>query len=96
MVGENAQYRPTAPLAQKSLLNLAEHPSRLTSAPAARDSLRSAFLCLPATDRQFLLMYYGDGLTLREIGCVLHISESTASLLHEALIAGFVKRQELV
>jgi DNA-directed RNA polymerase specialized sigma subunit len=40
-------------------------------------------------------MYYADGLSLREIGCVLDISESTARLRHEALLADFVKRQNV-
>jgi DNA-directed RNA polymerase specialized sigma24 family protein len=96
MVGENVQYRSAATLAQEILPTPAECPSGPTNAPAGRDSLRSAFLCLPAQDRQFLLMHYADGLTLREIGCVLNISEATAGLLHEALIADFVKRQERV
>lgn len=52
-----------------------------------KETVRVAMKYLSAKDRQLLVMYYADGMTLREIGRVLHISESTACLRRKALIA---------
>jgi RNA polymerase sigma factor (sigma-70 family) len=51
-----------------------------------KESVQAAMQYLPAKDRQLLVMYYGDGMTLRGIGRVLRISESTACLRRKALI----------
>jgi RNA polymerase sigma factor for flagellar operon FliA len=41
--------------------------------------LRRALRSLPARDRRVLVLYYYEGLTCREIGCVLGVSESRVS-----------------
>lgn len=60
---------------------------RPMAAVDAEDSLRSTLRILSVRDRQLLLMYYSDGLTLREIARVLHISEATVCLRRKALLA---------
>ena len=87
MVAEDVRYRSAAQLSQENLPVPDEPISEQTGALKARDFLCSALRCLAAQDRQLLLMYYADGLTLREIGAVLGISESAACLRQEALIA---------
>ncbi len=87
MVDEDACYRAAAQLPRENL-PVSDDPSPgLTDALNARDFFRSALRRLAAQDRQLLLMYYADGLTLREIGCVLGISESAACLRQKALSA---------
>jgi RNA polymerase sigma factor FliA len=44
--------------------------------------LREAIGALPGKDRLVLSLYYYEGLTLREIGEVLHVSESRISQIH--------------
>lgn len=44
--------------------------------------LREAIGALPSKDRLVLSLYYYEGLTLREIGDVLHVSESRISQIH--------------
>ena len=44
--------------------------------------LRGAIDALPAKDRLVLSLYYYEGLALREIGEVLHVSESRVSQIH--------------
>lgn len=46
------------------------------------DQLREAIGALPGKDRLVLSLYYFENLTLREIGEVLHVSESRVSQLH--------------
>lgn len=87
MVRENAPCLPTPRPVHDYLPVPRDRPLGPAIASAARDSVRSAVRRLAAKDRQFLLMYYTDGLTLREIGCVLSISESAAGLRYGALIA---------
>lgn len=56
------------------------------SAAEDAEALRVAMEALPARLRQVLGMYYGDGVTLRDIGAILGVTESRASQLHhEAL-----------
>lgn len=51
-----------------------------------KESLRVAMNRLSLNDRRLLVMYYADGMTLREIGRVLRVSESTTCLRRKALI----------
>lgn len=46
------------------------------------EELREAMDGLPAKDRLVLSLYYYEGLALREIGEVLHVSESRISQIH--------------
>ena len=87
MVSDKASYRRVAQLAQEYVPIPHERPSGPTDALETRDSICSALRRLAVKDRQLLLMYYADGLTLREIGRVLDTSESATSLRRKALIA---------
>jgi RNA polymerase sigma factor FliA len=46
------------------------------------EELREAIGGLPQKDRMVLSLYYYEGLTLREIGEILHVSESRISQIH--------------
>jgi RNA polymerase sigma factor for flagellar operon FliA len=46
------------------------------------DQLREGLQSLPSKDRMVLALYYFENLTLREIGEVLHVSESRVSQIH--------------
>ena len=60
--------------------------------PAPADQLQNADLqdvlgrALPPTQRQILALYYYDGLTMKEIGATLALSECRISQLHRALL----------
>lgn len=54
---------------------------------AKKDLLAGALGGLKERDRQLLLLRYSDGLTLKEIGQIQHLSESAICLRHKALIA---------
>jgi RNA polymerase sigma factor (sigma-70 family) len=51
-----------------------------------RDACRSLLGKLKATDRRFLMMYYADDLTFKQIADVFHLSESAVCLRHKTLI----------
>ena len=51
-----------------------------------REFLRVLLTKLPDGDRQFLVMYYADEMTLKEIARVVSMSESSVCLRHKALI----------
>lgn len=63
-----------------------ERSSRPLDALEARDSVGSALRHLPARNRQLLSMYYVDEMTLREIGCPLHICQYYTCIRHQALM----------
>mgnify|MGYP003335751613 CR=1 FL=1 len=50
------------------------------------DQLREGLNALPSKDRMVLALYYYENLTLREIGEVLHVTESRVSQLHTKAI----------
>jgi RNA polymerase sigma factor FliA len=58
----------------------------------ARDVVENMMFCLPPHDRQLLQMYYGDELTLAEIGEVLGLTESAVCLRHKGLLARLRRR----
>lgn len=53
----------------------------------AKDHLGSLLRRLNDKDRQLLLLYYGDGMTLKEIARVFDQTESAISIRHRTLIA---------
>ena len=57
------------------------------AAMEVKETVGWALRRLTLKDRQLLVMYYADGMTLREIGRVLRISESTACIRRKALIS---------
>ena len=58
---------------------VAEVPGDALDAEQMLDRLRAAFLRLPQRDRFVLALYYYEEMNLREIGEVLHVSESRVS-----------------
>lgn len=50
----------------------------------AKDHCESLLRGMRRGDRRILMMHYGEGLTFREIGDILDLSESAASLRHAA------------
>lgn len=51
-----------------------------------REFLQALLMKLSDTDRQFLVMYYADEMTFKEIARVVNMSESSVCLRHKALI----------
>jgi RNA polymerase sigma factor for flagellar operon FliA len=59
-----------------------ENPHILLQAREVRTLLKSAVEKLPAKERFVIQLYYYDELTMKEIGTLLHITESRVSQLH--------------
>lgn len=51
-----------------------------------RQILRWALQCLPERDRRIMLLYYGQEMTMKQIGAQLGIDESRVSQLHSATL----------
>jgi RNA polymerase sigma factor for flagellar operon FliA len=62
-------------------------PSACSTGRAARLALASAIDTLPERDRRVITLKFGEGLTLRQIGSVLGVSESRACQLITAAAA---------
>jgi len=62
------------------------HPSEILIREETMNQLRDAFSELPAKERLVLSLYYYQELTLKQIGQVLHITESRVSQLHARAI----------
>ena len=58
----------------------------LTARLAVRDQVDHLLRRLPQRDRQLAVLYYGFGLTFKEIACIQGASESSISLRHRALL----------
>lgn len=67
------------PLAESIADVLAEEPGAALDDAGSIDRLRGAFRQLSARDRLVLTLYYYEELNLRQIGDVLHVSESRVS-----------------
>jgi RNA polymerase sigma factor (sigma-70 family) len=52
-----------------------------------RDTAEALLAALPQDDRDLLMMYYGQGMTLREIGQVRGVTEAAVCVRHQQLIA---------
>jgi RNA polymerase sigma factor for flagellar operon FliA len=69
-----------APQLSESIADtLAEDPGEALDEAGSLDRLRGAFGLLSARDRLVLTLYYYEEMNLREIGDVLHVSESRVS-----------------
>jgi RNA polymerase sigma factor for flagellar operon FliA len=62
------------------------NPSDLLDVTELRDTLADAIARLPEREKIVIALYYYDGLTLREIGEVLGVTESRVSQLHTKAI----------
>jgi RNA polymerase sigma factor for flagellar operon FliA len=58
-----------------------------TSTRQQMDRMRAATRLLPLRLQKLLTLYYGDDLTLREIGAALSVTESRACQLHREALA---------
>jgi RNA polymerase sigma factor for flagellar operon FliA len=64
----------------------APDPSRAYRVQAIKETLASAIQRLPERERIVVGLYYYEGLTLKEIGEVLGVTESRVSQLHTKAI----------
>ena len=62
------------------------NPADLLDVTELRDTLADAIARLPEREKIVVALYYYDGLTLREIGEVLGVTESRVSQLHTKAI----------
>ena len=62
------------------------NPESLAETQELNDSISEALRLLPDRERLVLAMYYNDELTMREISCVLGISESRVCQLHSQAV----------
>ena len=70
---------PARPLAQTLVGTDGEEPFRRILNRQARDQLQDAIQALPTRKRQCIVLYYGRGLTLREIAEVFDVTPSRIS-----------------
>jgi RNA polymerase sigma factor for flagellar operon FliA len=61
-------------------------PANLLDVTELREGLADAIASLPEREKIVIALYYYDGLTLREIGDVLGVTESRVSQLHTKAI----------
>ena len=61
-------------------------PANLLDVTELREGLADAIASLPEREKIVVALYYYDGLTLREIGDVLGVTESRISQLHTKAI----------
>ncbi|RRA50297.1 FliA/WhiG family RNA polymerase sigma factor [Acidipila sp. EB88] len=59
-----------------------ENPLAMLLEGEARDRVRTALESLPAREREVMLLYYFEELTMREIGSMLGVVESRISQIH--------------
>jgi RNA polymerase sigma factor FliA len=73
---------------QSSVLELMEHgnPLNLLSSAELRHQLKQGIDELPPKERLVLSLYYYDELTMKEIGCVMELTESRVCQLHSQAI----------
>jgi RNA polymerase sigma factor FliA len=63
-----------------------EQPGESLARAESRDALRAAIESLSAKDRLVLSLYYYEGLTLKQIGEVMHVTESRISQIHSRVL----------
>ncbi len=64
----------------------AEDPLDLVVRRELKERLATAILALPERERHVIVLYYAEGLRLKEIGAILEITESRVSQLHARAI----------
>jgi RNA polymerase sigma factor for flagellar operon FliA len=70
----------------------AEDPVRVLEVLEAGEILGDAVSALPEREMLVISLYYYEGMTLREVGQVLGVSESRASQIHSKAVAGLRTR----
>ena len=65
-----------------TLADLSPGPAEQTQKNLLRESLTKALMHLPEREQQLVSLYYFEGLTLKEIGQVLKVSEARVCQLH--------------
>jgi RNA polymerase sigma factor for flagellar operon FliA len=58
------------------------NPAQYTDDSESKEQLVSALQLLPHREQMMISLYYNDGLTMKEIGQVLNVSESRVSQIH--------------
>ena len=66
--------------------NESEDPLYQVEMDEIKTTLSSAIDCLPERERMVIALYYYEGLTLKEIGEIMEISESRVSQIHTKAI----------
>ena len=64
----------------------ADDPSDLVARAELKEQLAAAIQELPERERHVIVMYYAEGLRLKEIGAVLGITESRVCQLHSRAV----------
>lgn len=86
----NMEYRMSydddVEIVEQTVADLATDPFELVSAEEVRSRLIEAVESLPQRDRLIITLYYYEGLTFREIGAVLRISESRVFQIHSTIM----------
>ncbi len=72
----------------------APHPGRAAEQSEKLDYLVDAILLLPDQQQKVLNLYYYEGLTLKEIGAVLDVSESRICQVHSAAMKNLRKAMQ--
>ncbi len=71
----------------EGLQDLGEAPDAAVIHDEERDRLAAAIDRLPETERQVISLYYHEGLTMKEIGLVLSVTESRICQIHAKAIS---------
>jgi len=79
-------YDEDVELVEQEVADLTANPYELVSAEEIRSKLIEAVELLPQRDRLIITLYYYEGLTFKEIGAVLRISESRVFQIHASVI----------
>ena len=85
-------YDEDVDLLEHSLPELAPDPYELVSAEEIRMNLIEAVEALAQRERLIVTLYYYEGLTFREIGGILRISESRVFQIHTAVLNDLRKK----
>lgn len=65
---------------------MAENPESLAGEQSRREYLEQVTEALSPRERRVLALYYGKGLTLKEVGALLGVDESRVSQIHTAAV----------
>lgn len=79
-------YDEDVELAEQEVMDVAADPYEIVSAEEVRTKLIEAVELLPQRERLIITLYYYEGLTFKEIGAVLRISESRVFQIHTSVI----------